>query len=87
MTADDFKRIALSLPGAEEGSHFGNTDFRVGGKIFATLSLVKQGFGVLMLSPEAADRLQVAGIDRHVRAWEKPSDHVPVWIELDLEAK
>jgi len=52
MTADDFKRIALSLPGAEEGSHFGNTDFRVGGKIFATLSLVKQGFGVLMLSPE-----------------------------------
>ena len=36
----------------------------------------------LMLSPEAADRLQQAGVDRHVRAWEKPSDHVPVWIEL-----
>jgi len=36
----------------------------------------------LMLSPEAADRLQVAGIDRHVRAWEKPSDHVPVWADL-----
>jgi exodeoxyribonuclease-3 len=36
----------------------------------------------LMLSPEAADRLMSAGIDRHVRAWEKPSDHVPVWIEL-----
>ena len=36
----------------------------------------------LMLSPEAADRLEVAGIDRHVRAWEKPSDHVPVWVEL-----
>ena len=52
MTADDFKRIALSLPGAEEGSHFGNTYFRVGGKIFATLSLIKQGFGVLMLTPE-----------------------------------
>jgi exodeoxyribonuclease III len=27
-----------------------------------------------------------AGVDKHVRAWEKPSDHVPVWIELDLEA-
>ena len=37
----------------------------------------------LLLSPEAADRLRQAGIDRHVRAWEKPSDHVPVWIELD----
>ena len=28
-----------------------------------------------------------AGIDRHVRSWEKPSDHVPVWIDLDIEAK
>jgi exodeoxyribonuclease-3 len=36
----------------------------------------------LLLSPEAADRLAEAGIDRHVRAWEKPSDHVPVWIAL-----
>ena len=37
----------------------------------------------LMLSPEAADRLAAAGIDRHVRAWEKPSDHVPVWARLE----
>ena len=36
----------------------------------------------LMLSPEAADRLVQAGIDRHVRAWEKPSDHVPVWADI-----
>jgi exodeoxyribonuclease III len=36
----------------------------------------------LMLSPEAADRLVESGIDRYVRAWEKPSDHVPVWVEL-----
>jgi len=36
----------------------------------------------LMLSPEAADRLVAAGVERHTRAWEKPSDHVPVWIEL-----
>ena len=36
----------------------------------------------LMLSPEAADRLQSAGIDRQTREWEKPSDHVPVWVEL-----
>jgi exodeoxyribonuclease III len=40
----------------------------------------------LMLSPQAADKLVDAGIDRHVRAWEKPSDHVPVWVDLDIEA-
>jgi exodeoxyribonuclease-3 len=37
----------------------------------------------ILLSPEAADGLRQAGIDRHVRGWEKPSDHVPVWVELD----
>jgi exodeoxyribonuclease-3 len=36
----------------------------------------------LMLSPQAADRLRAAGIDRDVRAGDKPSDHVPVWIDL-----
>jgi len=36
----------------------------------------------LLLSPEAADRLEAAGIDKQTRGWEKPSDHVPVWIEL-----
>jgi len=40
----------------------------------------------LMLSPQAADKLIDAGIDRHVRAWEKPSDHVPVWVDLEIEA-
>jgi exodeoxyribonuclease III len=38
----------------------------------------------LLLSPQAADRLIAAGVDKHVRAWEKPSDHVPVWAELEL---
>ncbi len=41
----------------------------------------------LLVSPPAADRLAAAGIDKHVRSWEKPSDHVPVWINLDIEAK
>ncbi len=40
----------------------------------------------LMLSPEAANHLASASIEKHVRAWEKPSDHVPVAIELSLEA-
>ena len=52
MTAKDFKRIALSLEGAEEGSHMGAVDFRVGGRIFATLASVKEGYGNLMLTPE-----------------------------------
>ena len=52
MRVSDFRRIALSLPEATEGSHFGNADFRVTGKIFATLSLAKQGYGVLLLTPE-----------------------------------
>jgi hypothetical protein len=52
LNAAGFRRIALSLPEAEEGSHFGNADFRVGGKIFATLSLESEGYGVLLLTPE-----------------------------------
>lgn len=51
-TAADFRRIALSLEGAEAGSHMGAVDFRVGGRIFATLASVKEGYGNLMLTPE-----------------------------------
>ena len=57
MTAESFRQIALSMTDATEGSHFGNADFRVGGRIFATLSLVREGYGVLVLTPE-----QQAGI-------------------------
>lgn len=52
MTVDDFRRIALSLEGAEESSHMGQPDFRVGGRIFATLAAAAQGYGNLMLTPE-----------------------------------
>jgi hypothetical protein len=52
MTANDFRRLALLLEGAEEGSHMGAADFRIGGRIFATLASVKQGYGNLMLSAE-----------------------------------
>src|ERR1700724_1114701 len=56
MNAADFRRIALSLEGAEEGSHMGAPDFRVGGKIFATLASQGQGYGNLMLTPEQQAR-------------------------------
>ena len=52
MTAADFRCIALSLEGAEEGSHMGAADFRVGVHIFATLASQAQGYGNLMLTPE-----------------------------------
>ena len=52
MTVDDFRRIALSLEGVEESSHMGSPDFRVGGRIFATLASQRQGYGNLMLTPE-----------------------------------
>jgi hypothetical protein len=52
VNTKDFRRIALSLEGAEEGSHMGHPDFRVGGGIFATLAAIDKGFGNLMLEPE-----------------------------------
>ena len=52
MNAADFRRIALSLEGAEEGAHMGSADFRVGGRIFATLASEDEGYGNLVLTPE-----------------------------------
>jgi hypothetical protein len=52
MNVEDFRRIALSFDGAEEGSHMGSPDFRVGGRIFATLASQQQGYGNLKLTPE-----------------------------------
>jgi len=52
MTAEDFRRIALSFEGAEEGSHMGAEDFRVGGRVFATLASKREGYGNLMLTVE-----------------------------------
>jgi hypothetical protein len=51
MNAKDFRRLALKLEGAEEGSHMGAADFRLGGRIFATLAHEAQGYGNLMLTP------------------------------------
>jgi hypothetical protein len=43
--AKDFRRIALRSKGSEEGPHAGTVAFRVGGRIFATMALVKEGYG------------------------------------------
>jgi hypothetical protein len=52
MNIHDFRRIAVSLEGAEESSHMGNPDFRVGNRIFATLAAAKHGYGNIMITPE-----------------------------------
>jgi hypothetical protein len=52
MKAADFRRIALSLEGAEESSHMGSPDFRVDGRIFATLASQSEGYGNLMITVE-----------------------------------
>jgi hypothetical protein len=52
VTADDFRRLALSLPEAVESAHMKHPDFRVRGKIFATLDHPGAGWGMVKLSPE-----------------------------------
>jgi hypothetical protein len=52
MTADDFRRIACNMPGASEDAHMGHPDFRVHGKIFATLGCPDNGYGMVKLTPE-----------------------------------
>ncbi len=52
MTPADFRRIALSLEGAEEVSHAGLPAFRVGGRRFASLASQAEGYGNLTLTLE-----------------------------------
>lgn len=52
MTAQEFRKLALSLPQVVEGSHMGHPDFRVGGRVFATLGYPDAAWGALMLTPE-----------------------------------
>ncbi len=52
MTAREFRRIALSLPQASEAAHLGHPDFRVAGRIFATLGYPRGGWGMVKLTPE-----------------------------------
>lgn len=52
MTADEFREIALALPDAVESAHVNHPDFRVAGKIFATLGYPDNGCGVVKLTPD-----------------------------------
>jgi hypothetical protein len=52
MTVDEFRRLALSFPDAVENSHMGHPDFRVHGKIFATLQYPNESWGMVKLPPQ-----------------------------------
>ena len=59
-TAATFRRIALGLPQATEGSHMGHPDFRVRNKIFASLGDRDSGYGTVKLTPEQQEVLVAA---------------------------
>ena len=63
MNIHDFRDIALSFKGAEESSHMGQPDFRIGGRIFATLASQEHGYGNLMLTSEQQNSLVSAAPD------------------------
>jgi hypothetical protein len=57
VTADQFRRLALNFPEASESSHMSHPDFRVAGKIFATLGYPDNEHGMVALPPEEQERL------------------------------
>jgi hypothetical protein len=63
MTADEFRKMALSFPDTEERSHMDHPDFRVHGKIFATLAYPDQDWGMVALSPEEQQNYLAAAPD------------------------
>jgi hypothetical protein len=68
MTANDFRRVALALPETNESAHMDHPDFRVRGKIFATLGYPDDEWGMVKLSPE----------DQHNFCKDAPDVFVPV---------
>ena len=60
MTPAAFRRVALSLPDAIEGAHMGHADFRVNGKVFATLGWPDKAWAMVRLPPELQDALVLA---------------------------
>jgi hypothetical protein len=52
MTTDEFRKMALEIPTAVERSHMNHPDFRVAGKIFASLGVPDENWGMVNLTPE-----------------------------------
>lgn len=74
MTAAEFRKLALSFDGAEEREHMDHPDFRVGGKIFATMGYPNKGTAMVKLTPEQQHEFNMAEPDVFVPvkgAWGK----------------
>ena len=52
MTADQFRKAVLQIPGSSEAEHGGHPDFRLGGKVFASLGAPDEDWGMVRLTPE-----------------------------------
>ena len=68
VTFDRFRSLALELPDTAESAHMSHPDFRVGGRVFATLGYPNADFGMVKLTPEQQDALHEA----------EPEVYVPV---------
>ena len=60
LIADDFRRLVLDMPGAVEDNHGGHPDFRVGGRVFATLGYPDSNWAMVKLKPEQQEVLTAA---------------------------
>lgn len=72
MTVELFRKLALSLPEASESAHMGHPDFRVAGRIFATLGYPGTGWGMVRLPPDEQEyfvRTQPAAFAPVKGAW------------------
>ena len=72
MTSAEFRRAALQLPEAVAGQHMGHPDFRVGGKIFATLDHPQRGWAMVKLTPAEQAALVLTrpeGFEAAAGAW------------------
>ena len=52
MTPNEFRKLALGIPGAIESQHGGHPDFRIAGKVFASLGVPDESRGMVKLSPD-----------------------------------
>jgi hypothetical protein len=68
LTANDFRRLALALPETTESAHMDHPDFRVCGKVFATLGYPAKGWGMVKLTPE----------QQHYFSKDHPDTFIPV---------
>jgi hypothetical protein len=65
MTQESFRRVALALPETAESAHQHHPDFRVAGKIFATLGYPDNAWGMVKLTPQQ----QAAFVTEHPEAF------------------